>query len=91
MAQPDPPAGKPRRAHWTIVSVALIILGLLVVLPSGLCVGTGIVGLIYVLIFERAQASDALPAVGMMLIIGAPFLAGGIAMILSGWKARRRD
>src|SRR6185295_6004215 len=38
MSQPDPlESPKTPRPHWTVASVALFVIGLLILMPSGLC------------------------------------------------------
>jgi len=91
MSQTDPKEHKRPRAHWTVASLALVLLGLLVFLPSGLCVGFGVVEFIGTLIFDPSQVGDSVLAVVMIIVIGVPFAAGGIAIIISGLNSRRID
>ena len=80
MSQPDPhaPAGRPR---WTLVSVALFVIGLLILVPAGLCVAfAGILGII-----ERD-----LSVLGFIAIFAPlPALVGG-ALIYTALKSRER-
>ena len=78
----SPPQDKPR---WTIVSVALLVIGLLILLPSGLC--TAFVGL--PLAFG-GFASDG-EMVFNILMLGIVPMALGAALVYAGLKSRRRD
>lgn len=73
MSQPwEPkPATTPR---WTAGAVALIVIGLLIVIPSGLCtaVFAGGAGLL------------------IPLLIGGPFIAVGISLIIAGWRSYKQ-
>jgi len=72
-------------------TIVLLVLGLLVLVPSGLCTGYfGIAGV-------AAALDPHDPGYGVVfiisaLIIGGPFVAGGIAMLWIGikrWRAGR--
>ena len=82
------PAQKPR--YRTGGAVALLAIGLLFLIPSGLC--TGIVGggaLLNALLYShatRAQISMIFTAV----LVGGPFIAAGFAMVWIGAKRLNR-
>jgi hypothetical protein len=89
-ADPSPPTdgrGTGGRGCW---GVALVILGGLVALLSGLCAGGSIVGGMIDIFNGDATLSQALGPVLPFLAIGLPFLAGGIALIVWGMRIRRR-
>jgi len=83
MSPPEPP----RRGCW---AAALIIVGGLVTLLSGLCAGSSIVGGIIDVANGDATMLQALGPVLPFLLIGLPFLAGGIALMVWGRRLQRR-
>jgi hypothetical protein len=84
-ADPSPPTAG--RGCW---GVALIIVGGLIALLSGLCAGASILGGIIDVANGDATISQALGPVLPFLLVGLPFLAGGIALILWGLRIQRR-
>jgi len=81
---PPPPAG---RGCW---GVALVVLGGLVALLSGLCAGSSILGGIIDVVNGDASILQALGPILPFLLVSSPFLAGGIALILWGLRIQRR-
>jgi hypothetical protein len=70
--------GKPR---WTAISVALFVIGLLILIPTGLC--AALVGIL-------AVAEGDASAIGFILMFaGLPALVGGV-LIYAALKSRRR-
>jgi hypothetical protein len=59
-------------------------------LVSGLCVGGGLVGAALELLSSAAPLWNVLNVTLIYVVASAPFLAGGIALIVWGVKARRR-
>jgi len=84
MSQPGP-AEEPNRPHWTVASVALFVIGLLILLLSGLCTAWGLVFAI------GALAVGDVSLLAVVLIVGGVPLALGIALVLWGLRLRRRD
>jgi len=80
--QPPPQRTRPR---WTVISIALLILGLLILIPSGLC--TALLG--GSIIAEGLPNGD-LSGVPIVLLYGAPPIAVGAALVWAAFKARRR-
>ena len=82
MSQPDPqlPAV---RYHWTFISIALFVLGLLILIPSGLC--TAVMGA-----FMFAESPDASGVMILLMFGGIPMAAGAV-LIWAGLKARTRE
>jgi len=80
----NPPAGTPAG------TIVLLVLGLLVLVPSGLCTGYfGIAGI--AMSFDAHDPGYGPLFIGAALILGGPFVAGGIAMLWIGikrWRAR---
>jgi hypothetical protein len=81
--QPPPPRTRPR---WTVISIALLILGLLILIPSGLC--TALLG--GSIIVEGLPNGD-LSGIPIVLLYGGPPIAVGAALVWAAFKARRRD
>lgn len=84
MSQPSSPERRPVR--WTIISVALLIVGLLILIPSGLC--TALVG--GSIIVEGVPYGD-LSGILIVLFYGGPPIVVGAALVWAAFKARRRD
>jgi hypothetical protein len=76
-AIPEGAGGPPR---WTGPSIALFAIGLLILAPSGLCTGLG-------LLFTLADLSAA----GIVLTVGGIPIALGAALVYAGLKLRRAD
>ena len=85
---PLPP--KPKRPH-TGLGIALIVLGLLFLIPSGLCTGIFGLGAIWGAITDPANAGDAASVVVMALMFGGIPLAIGIALTVVGNSLRKPD
>lgn len=82
MSSPQPPP--PKKPHWTMLSVVLFVLGLLILIPSGLC--TGLLGLPLLI-----GPSGDLSVLPLVLIYGGVPMALGVSLVLAGLRARRRD
>jgi hypothetical protein len=87
MAQPDPQT-RTSRPRWTFISVALFILGLLILVPSGLC--TAVFGGM-ILVEPGGSAGELLSIVLMVLMFGVVPMAVGALLVWAGLKARPRD
>jgi len=91
LTEPD----QPTQRHWTAGSIALIVIGLLILVPSGLC--TTVVGIGYVIDMFAYQRENlvtlltgGLPGALMMpLLFGGPFIALGAYLIHLGWRRRK--
>jgi len=68
-------------------TAALLVVGLMVLVPSGLCTGFFGGGAIIGAILDPNEASESLSTFVMALIIGGPFVAGGGVMV---WQAVKR-
>ena len=87
MSQPDPQT-QPSRPRWTFISVALFILGLLILVPSGLC--TVIFG--GMILIQPDGSPGELLSIGLMvLMFGVVPMAVGALLVWAGLKARLRD
>jgi len=91
MPQPDPtpPAATPSVAG----TVALIVVGLLIFVPSGLCTGVMALGPLIGAILNPQGSQDPFEGVLFALIVGGPFVLIGGAMLWRGirrWRATHR-
>ena len=84
MSQETPPQqDKPR---WTGGAIALFVVGLLILVPSGLC--TVLIGLPFA--FSSLGGSGS-QMVSMILVFGGVPMALGAALVYAGLKSRRHD
>jgi uncharacterized membrane protein YjjB (DUF3815 family) len=82
---PPEPSG-PRQ--WTAGACAFVVLGLLILVPSGLCTGT----FSYMTILEIVEGKDVAVALSdgfFVLAISGSFLAGAVFLIRHGFKQRK--
>ncbi|MBV8977293.1 MAG: hypothetical protein JOZ13_07925 [Alphaproteobacteria bacterium] len=84
MIEPAEPA---KRRHVG-VGIALLVIGLLILIPSGLCTGIFAFGGLVELFMQPGSADSSFLA--LVLSIGGPFVAAGTAMVYFGVKALRR-
>ena len=88
MSLPDP---VPER-HYSIAGiVALVVIGLLLVIPSGLCTAVLGGGAIWETLTDPSNASDLLNTLPMVAIVAGPFLVGGGAMLITGIRRARAN
>jgi hypothetical protein len=91
MTGPDPSP----KSRWTAGAVALIVIGLVILIPSGLC--TTAIGIGYVIEMFTYQRQNlvtiltgALPtALLLPALIGGPFIALGAYLVHLGWRRRK--
>ena len=82
---PPDPAPKP---HYSAGgTAALLIIGLLILIPSGLCTGFFGVGALIETFTNPQNADDTLSTIVLALMYGGPFIAGGGVMV---WIAVKR-
>ena len=82
---------EPPKTHFSAAgTVAMFVIGLLVLVPSGLCTGVMGGGAILNMITDPKNAGGSIGILGMALVIGGPFVVAGGAMV---WRAiaRMRD
>jgi len=95
MSQQMPPQGT--RPRWTGASVALIVIGLLILIPSGLCTGLALLSMIGSVagftglgLSPIGAANAFFGSLTIILIFGGVPMALGAMLMYSGLKARRR-
>jgi hypothetical protein len=82
---PPPPPGRP---HWGAGAVALVVIGLLILIPSGLCTGIFGVGAIYAIITSSSSEGFSILAEAV-LIGGIPIAIGGL-LVFAGFRLRTK-
>jgi hypothetical protein len=85
MSQPDPHL-EPKRPRWTAGSMALFVIGLLILIPSGLC--TALLGGWMVL---TSLSTVGISPVFTVLIFGGIPMALGASLVYAGLNSRRRS
>jgi hypothetical protein len=79
----------PPQPRWGVISVALMIIGLLILVPSGLC--TGIMGLGALLSVFSGNLGSAMSTLSMVAVVGGiPVVIGGV-LVFAALKLRRRN
>jgi len=79
------PRPERKKPHWPGIGIALFVIGLLIVVPSGLCTTLG-------LLFAVSPYGMQDPSIlVMVLAIGGGPMAVGALLVWAGWKTRRRD
>ena len=86
MSQPDPSA-KPK--YSAAGTAALMIIGLLFLIPSGLCTGIFGGGAVIDAIVHPENLSDSVSMIGAALVFGGPFVAIGGVLVWLGVKRMR--
>jgi hypothetical protein len=79
---PQEPARKNPR--WPAIGIALFVIGLLIVVPSGLCTALGMAVVL-------SQGMGDISMLGVVLTFGGVPMALGAVLVYAGWKSRRRD
>ena len=69
--------------RWTFISIALFVIGLLILVPAGLCTLT--LGALFL-----TDPSDAGAFFGAVLVFGGVPMALGALLVWAGLKARER-
>ncbi len=87
MSQPEDHYSPPPGGGF--VGCALVALGAIIVLPSGLCTAFGGFALISEFVANPEQIATNLPEFLPVIVITLGALAGGIALIWAGLHSRR--
>ncbi|HEY2444263.1 MAG TPA: hypothetical protein VGI20_00805 [Rhizomicrobium sp.] len=83
MSQPD---AMPRRGA---VAVALIVIGLMILVPSGLCTSAFAIGGLVTLFTEPNGVQDFWQFLTEALFVGGPFVAIGTVLLVVGLRCPR--
>ena len=81
----------PERTYPTAGIVALVVIGLLLLIPSGLCTAVLGGGAIWETFANPQNASDLLNTLPMVVIVAGPFIVGGGAMLITGIRRARAN
>jgi predicted lipid-binding transport protein (Tim44 family) len=86
---PPPPAASPsgQRRQWGALSVTLIVIGLLILIPSGLCTGIFGIGALYDMF--TSSSSEGMSILMEALVIGGIPLAIGGILVYAAFQARK--
>jgi len=84
---PPPPPG---RTHWGAGAIALLVIGLLILIPSGLCTGILGIGAIVTSFINPNAAGGALASLPMILFVGGIPAAIGGFLVFAGFRMRKR-
>lgn len=79
---------QPERRGSGFAAIALIVVGLLILIPSGLC--TGAMAIFSLQGALSGRGSSVIGVAGMVLAIGGPFVAIGGVLTWLGFRMRRR-
>lgn len=84
-AGPIQPPPSPKR--WGCLAITLLVIGLLIVVPSGLCTGIFGIGAIYDMMTSSSPSEGMSVLVEALMIGGIP-LAIGAALVYAAFKVR---
>lgn len=82
MSEPENPSPPPVRYRWTLGAIAVFVMGLLILVPSGLC--TAVFG--FSMLTSGNDGLLLLP-----LVIGGVPIAIGILLVRAGLEMRKDD
>ncbi len=82
-----PPAIARRQPHWTALAITLLVIGLLIAIPSGLCTGVFGVGAIYDMM--TSSSSEGANILMMALMVGGIPLVVGIGLVAVAFSLRK--
>ncbi len=86
MPEPETPSRR-----WTAGAVALVVLGLLILIPSGLCTATmGVTSIIGMFTQNDGGAGGGFMLLVMTVVLGGPFVGLGIGLIFIGLRERKQ-
>jgi hypothetical protein len=71
--------------------MALIVIGLLILVPSGLCTAAFGIGALSDMFSSPSAAQEAFSIMLEVLLFGGPFIAVGAALFYAGRRMRRRS
>jgi hypothetical protein len=87
VAAPVPPPPPPRTPRWGALAITLLVIGLLILVPSGLCTGIFGVGALYAMF--TSSSNEGISILAEALMIGGIPLAIGAALVYAAFKVRK--
>jgi hypothetical protein len=81
------PPSAPGRPHRSAGAVALVVIGLLILIPSGLCTGIFGIGAIYDMVTSSSSEGFSILLEALMFG-GIPLVIGGL-LVFAGFKMRK--
>lgn len=81
------PAVAATKPHWSALAVVLLVIGLLILIPSGLCTGIFGVGALYDAV--TSSSAEGFSILVEALIFGAVPIAIGAALVYAAFKVRK--
>ncbi|HTK80336.1 MAG TPA: hypothetical protein VL286_07835 [Rhizomicrobium sp.] len=87
MSDPNVAAAAPRKPHWSALAVVLLVIGLLILIPSGLCTGIFGIGALYDAV--TSSSSEGFSILLEALMFGAIPIAIGAALVYAAFKVRK--
>jgi hypothetical protein len=87
MSDPNAALAAPRKPHWSALAVVLLVIGLLILIPSGLC--TGIFGFGALLDMFTSSSSEGFSILLEALLLGGIPVAIGGALVYAAFRVRR--
>ena len=92
MSTPDKPTSQPvTRGNITAGGCALIVLGLLILIPSGLCTASMGISSLVSMFTLSGGITTAISGLAMALILGGPFIVAGIFLIRTGLRRGKSE
>jgi len=80
-------AAASRKPHWSALAVVLLVIGLLILIPSGLCTGIFGIGALYDMF--TSSSSEGFSILLEALVFGAIPIAIGGALVYAAFRVRR--
>lgn len=90
MSDPRETPQLPPHPRWGVISIALMVIGLLILVPSGLC--TAVMGIPALVDFIAGgyRVSDVMSTIGLVAVVGGiPFVIGAV-LVFAALKLRRK-
>lgn len=75
----------PQQQGWGCTALALFVIGLLILVPSGLCTGVFGIGIL----LDSTRLDETLPSLIMVLFVGGPAIVVGGLLVWAGWRMRK--
>jgi hypothetical protein len=86
---PDRPPSLPPRPPWGALSLTVFVIGLLILVPSGLC--TGVLGIGFLVEASQNSSNDGMNFLMELLMFGGLPMLLGFVLVRIGLQLRKRD